>query len=1034
MRQFGHSLKTSARWIGFMLLVVFCTPGISLGDDTASLPVRESEIPKVLFLLERNESMQENWFGDSTHPTKWDTVVDAVIAAVNSAPTEMEFAVVGTSNAANHYKQISSFDHDNVHLVNALDDSRSSADTNFPDLADRYLASSYLYVIEEYLTISDMNPVNTEWARAPFIEPCSTIDVIVISDGRGDMTDNDASNYIFNGDVYLTSEPEYETDRTLLDDVAIWAGNHPDMNNSVSGTQTVRTHTIFVDADTHVADYTAEMMQSAADVGSGLYTEASSIDDIGVGISNSMTDLLRSLTGVTVSSTSSSGHRLFRGWTEIWGYTDDTRGVPLYRGHFEAFKVITDPLDPNWGSLSPNTPMWDAGELLASRLAYAGEVNSEEYGPPSNASSDAGQYSRTLWTNPETLDSFQPQSMIPFDSSEVDTLGPLLLDYCNYGMYPSCSALPENGLRYDYNADQIVDNVDAQLLIDFLRGVPEAEYGQSNGNFQEKGPWKMGGMFLSRPAFADAAPPIVTDDPAFYAFLDKMAWSDSNNLIRRDSVIYTTSNSGWLHAFKVPFLDSDYDGWEDTNIDAKGGWELWGYVPRHVVDKDSEFHDDMHRVKNLKLDGELYINDGSVNLTYVWMDGTPNLLGGCGSAADDGAKDPSGCEYHRVLIVSMGMGSRYHYAVDVTDPWAPRFLWEWTGEVPNYGWRKGMTVGTPVLGEVLDSVSNNYVPVIFWSGGTSDVDGMPDIGRRVGARWYMVDLLEPDNAAFSQDGYAIPAGASPYINNIGRYNMDDPSSGVFGTPAAVDYDEDGTIDALYIGSRHGYVFKVLVDNGQLDSATMESTDSACAFAAPPVIPAVSNLHNTDSHAVFFRPSVAMDASANIRVMWGTGWPGNLFEAYDQGNVFFAQDPEPWGCAAAEDTTCGASYNPLLLSAGEKLVGPVLTMGGIVMFVTYYVDVSPCDVGVARIYAYSLDDNCAGAYESGQDWGPDGYGVTDSKYVEIDGIPSAFAYSNEGIYLTITDGSGNIDTIGPIRPTPNTSGQDRVFFQNWRNVF
>jgi len=221
MRRYSHSLKMSARWITFALLVVFCTPGVSLGDDTSSLPVRESEIPKILFLLERNETMQENWYGDASYPTKWDTVVDAVISAVNSAPTEMEFAVVGTSDPANHYKEISSFDHDNVHLANALDDSRGSADTNFPDINDRYLASSYTYVIDEYLSNSDMNPVNEGWARAPFIEECSTIDVIIISDGRGDMTDNDANNYIFNGDVYLTSEPEYETDRTLLDDVAI---------------------------------------------------------------------------------------------------------------------------------------------------------------------------------------------------------------------------------------------------------------------------------------------------------------------------------------------------------------------------------------------------------------------------------------------------------------------------------------------------------------------------------------------------------------------------------------------------------------------------------------------------------------------------------------------------------------------------------------------------------------------------------------------------------------------------------------------
>jgi len=351
---------------GAVLLLLACVLGParrSSGDATEDLPVRVSEIPKVLFIVERygpgsgpDYGMNTNWYGNSNMPTRWQVVREAIIAAVNSAPTEMEFALIGTSGVAAHYKEMSSFDEPTLDLTRALYDA-----SNQPDLVTEYIGSSYGYVVDEYLSIDDDTHLTDEgFARAPFRESgCSEIDVIIIGDRMGGLLDDDVTNLIFTGDKYLTVQPEDEQDRTLLDDVAFDAANN-DVALLVDGTQTVRTHTIFVDADTVNDQDVEDLFLAAASVGSGLYTRAVHPDDVAVGISLAMTDKIRSLTGITSSLTSAVGHRLFRGWTEIWGFTDDTRGVPLYRGHFEAFQVENDPSDPDYGDVEP-TALWMPG-------------------------------------------------------------------------------------------------------------------------------------------------------------------------------------------------------------------------------------------------------------------------------------------------------------------------------------------------------------------------------------------------------------------------------------------------------------------------------------------------------------------------------------------------------------------------------------------------------------------------------------------------------------------------------------------------
>ncbi len=1114
MYRLTSTRKRAAGVIVPALLMALAWPSAVRADNVATLEPWTAGFPRVIFLIERaggtGTRMNTPWYGKAGNDTRWEVAEEAIIAAMQSAPPEMEFAIVGTTSGG--FLEIAPFDMPRVEQIREL---QIAAPLGTPN---SYIAEAH-WDLQDYL--DNVDPLGTGFDGIPYEHDCTQIDVIVLGDGLGSTGDDAPPNEHFVGDTLILGDPghpcnttgvPHEDKCTLLDDSTFHHVNND--VGGIAGMQTVRTHTILLDADNLGADevYSEMLFHTAAAAGAGIYTEANHPGEVAVGISLVMSELLRSKMAVTGAFTSATGHRMFQGWNEVWGHANDWRGVPLFRGHLEAFQLNLDPNDATYElgqvinhGATANGGLWDAGQILASRIALEAEVNTDlaqhcydfdydlartlftnddEMGPGDDdaGDDDAGDDDTgddDTGPPPPSASYFQPRDLIPFDREGIDShnLGDLLLDYQPFDA--------ECAYEYDFNRDCQVDALDAQELVDFLRGVRESHYGYGGtlgewptghvsnyaAPFLDRGAgyddgmsaWKLGSMFLSEPAFADNLPPIVTDDPAFFEFLQAIA--------TRQAVLYVAANDGFLHAFRAPpIADNDHDGFEDYALDGNGGWELWGYVPRHLVDKDSLYHTENHRMIRQKLDGESQLHDGSVNLTYLWMDDIPNGIVVCDGAAA-GEIDPSGCEYHRVLVVSMGMGSRYHYALDVTDPCRPRFLWEWIGDADDIaldsnGWGKGLSTGTPVIGEVLDSDDNEFRPVVFWSGGTADWDGAPVVtgdDRRPLAKWYMVDLLQPDNPTFSQIGYDIdPTLEAAYGYDFicdgggvpdcrGRYrkygsttDAFEAAPGVFGTPAAVDYDEDGTIDALYVGTRHGFVYKVLIDNGELREDWMEDINcgdghcGTCVFHEPPTAPGqLANLQNADSDAVFYRPSVAYDGGGLLRVSWGTGWYGNLFETTDRGHMYMVIDENPWECehSVHEVTgavTCGNAADPMQLDQGEKIVGPAFTAGGIVFFATYVAS-DACDVGDARIWALNLDD-CTGAFDAATDFGPDNLAVTDSKYVEVEGIPSRFSYSNGGVYVSITGTDGSITAMGPIQPQATYTQSDRIYYSNWRNVF
>lgn len=178
-------------------------------------------------------------------------------------------------------------------------------------------------------------------------------------------------------------------------------------------------------------------------------------------------------------------------------------------------------------------------------------------------------------------------------------------------------------------------------LVDFLRGVRthEGTLDEPTKYFRTRA-HVLGDIVNSEAVYVKN--PLVTYSDAGYAEFSARA---------RTAMVYVGANDGMLHAFN-----------------AETGAEAWAYVPTAVL-------------PNLyKLADKLYAN----NHQY-FVDATPFVQ-----------DIKIGSEWRTILVGGLGAGGRAYYALDVTDPAAPKALWEFTND------NLGLTFGQPEIGKLRD--------------------------------------------------------------------------------------------------------------------------------------------------------------------------------------------------------------------------------------------------------------------------------------------------------------------------------------------
>jgi outer membrane protein assembly factor BamB len=280
-------------------------------------------------------------------------------------------------------------------------------------------------------------------------------------------------------------------------------------------------------------------------------------------------------------------------------------------------------------------------------------------------------------------------------------------------------------------------NNDNAGLIDFVRG--EGRY------------WKLGDINHSQ--LTAVGPPDGTaglKGAGYDAFL-------TANQNRR-KVVYVGANAGMIHCF-----------------DALTGEEIWGFVPYNLLPK----------LKNLwavdAATGERYFSRD------VYVDGSPVVEDVYIDADGSGSR-----EWRTVLICGQGPGSgssiagglNYYFALDVTDPYDPQPLWEFTDDT------MGETWSIPTMGKIVNEGDDSFTAFVG-----SGYDN--DTGSTVGNYFYAVDIETGTSfwnyGTFEED----TSGSFPNIQNT-----------IPGSPSSIDVNQDGFLDRVYFADLDGRVYRL----------------------------------------------------------------------------------------------------------------------------------------------------------------------------------------------------------------------------------
>lgn len=328
------------------------------------------------------------------------------------------------------------------------------------------------------------------------------------------------------------------------------------------------------------------------------------------------------------------------------------------------------------------------GDISAYTPFYTRKVEGQWWGDLRKEDLDTG---RTLWSAEEELPSPGSRNIYTVNWDDSDGVPDL-------GVGNLCVFKPETSVRKRSVFSEEMgfgknNKKNLNDLIGWLRGYESYKNGDISKRDHVLSDMEHSSLCLV------GAPSDSYIDPDYVKF--KKKWG------KRASSVYIQSNSGMLHAF-----------------DSETGEERWAFVPPNALCR--------YRIASLRF---VMSSSGSSDnykvSSYSSDEGSNSLYLLDGPMAVGDVRLPSG-DYATVLIGFLGRGGAGMYALDITDPDSPSFLWaiENVFDVNNSSEKKlywTKKEGTTSLGADLQVLAKNDSPNFNYLGFT--VTGAPSLGK-----------------------------------------------------------------------------------------------------------------------------------------------------------------------------------------------------------------------------------------------------------------------------------------------------------------
>ena len=469
-------------------------------------------------------------------------------------------------------------------------------------------------------------------------------------------------------------------------------------------------------------------------------------------------------------------------------------------------------------------------------------------------------------------------------------------------------------------------------VVGYFRG--ETAYNEDN--------WKLGDVWHSNP--------IVLTSPSPY-FTDKIDTGSTNGFAAFRTANQRTSDNG-----KRTIVVGGNDG-QFHAFRASDGVETFSFIPPNLLPKLSLV---AHSTHPTALTHQYFV-DGPTSAADVWLypgsssDGTAKSSGdwktlvvfgegrGAGSylwsASSDCTPTTAGDMGYSQYYSSSYPNYCGYYAFDFTNTASPAYKWRVNGltsaNAPylNAPWSKMS------LGRVKIDGKERWVG--FLGGGGFEYScggGQPSEPATAGKGFYVIDLSNG----------TVLWSYTKATNSLMEYSIPAP-------PALVDTDNDGFIDAVYIGDLGGNMWRFRLCPANMTTCTTANWTGGLFYQS-----SSGNIRPIYTGAV-----LSVDASSNLWVYWGSG-DKQCPAAANAQERFYAVKDNPVRCSSASDCPSGSTcstgrctitygFNSLdnltsaaqtyggtrqgwamnLAGSGEKMLGePPTIFNGVVYFSTY----------------------------------------------------------------------------------------------------